>query len=193
MGRTRQNDKRNRLIQAADQLIREKNYVSTTLAHIAEAASVPLGNVYYYFKTKDEILDCVIQYRAEALTTFLDSLSTLPPGVARLLALVRHYTDSGEQVARFGCEIGNLCHELSKNSGQHAEKASVLLTQLIDWCQKQFESMNTSPEDALVMATYFVAGLQGAQLMTLTFKDPTYLQRQSANLNRWLQAALETA
>ena len=28
---------------------------TTSLADIAEAAKIPVGNVYYYFKTKDEI------------------------------------------------------------------------------------------------------------------------------------------
>jgi AcrR family transcriptional regulator len=29
---------------------------ATTLADVAQAADVPLGNVYYYFKTKDDLI-----------------------------------------------------------------------------------------------------------------------------------------
>ncbi len=34
---------------------------ATTLADIAQAADVPLGNVYYYFKTKDDLIRAVVQ------------------------------------------------------------------------------------------------------------------------------------
>ena len=52
MPRARRNDKRERLIEAADKLIYEQTFHTTTLADIAKLADVPLGNVYYYFKTK---------------------------------------------------------------------------------------------------------------------------------------------
>ena len=54
MPRARRNDKRERLVQAADKLIYEQTFHTTTLANIAKLAEVPLGNVYYYFKTKED-------------------------------------------------------------------------------------------------------------------------------------------
>jgi AcrR family transcriptional regulator len=44
---------------AASQLLHQKGVESTTLVDIAAAADVPAGNVYYYFKTKDEIITAV--------------------------------------------------------------------------------------------------------------------------------------
>jgi AcrR family transcriptional regulator len=37
----------------------------TTIADIAPAADVPLGNVYYYFKMKDDIVDAVANLGSE--------------------------------------------------------------------------------------------------------------------------------
>ena len=34
--------------------------VTTTLSQVAAAAEVPVGNIYYYFKTKDELVSAVI-------------------------------------------------------------------------------------------------------------------------------------
>ena len=48
-----QADKRARLIETAMKLAYQHGFRDTSLADIAEAAHVPLGNVYYYFKTKD--------------------------------------------------------------------------------------------------------------------------------------------
>ena len=55
--------KRDRLIDAASQLFYEQGVERTTIADIAAAADVPAGNVYYYFKTKDDIVDAVVSMR----------------------------------------------------------------------------------------------------------------------------------
>jgi AcrR family transcriptional regulator len=49
--------KRDRLIAGARETIHRQGVEATTLADIAEASGVPLGNVYYYFKSKDDTED----------------------------------------------------------------------------------------------------------------------------------------
>jgi hypothetical protein len=43
------------LIAAAYALVYRRGVARTSLADIAQAADVPVGDVYYYFKTKDDI------------------------------------------------------------------------------------------------------------------------------------------
>jgi AcrR family transcriptional regulator len=50
-----QPDKRTRLIETAMKLAYRNGFRETSLADIAQAAHVPVGNVYYYFKTKEEL------------------------------------------------------------------------------------------------------------------------------------------
>ena len=52
-------DKRSRLVSAAMDLAYQNGFGATSLADIAREAEVPLGNVYYYFKTKDEIGEAI--------------------------------------------------------------------------------------------------------------------------------------
>jgi AcrR family transcriptional regulator len=52
--------KRDRLIAGARETIHRQGVEATTLADIAEASGVPLGNVYYYFKSKDELVAAAI-------------------------------------------------------------------------------------------------------------------------------------
>ena len=59
--------KRERLIAAAAQLVHQQGIERTTLADIAKAADVPAGNVYYYFKTKDEVIAAVIEAHAQEI------------------------------------------------------------------------------------------------------------------------------
>ena len=56
-------EKRARLIRTAAKLAYRHGFRETSLADIAEAAKVPVGNVYYYFKTKDEIGEAIVEQR----------------------------------------------------------------------------------------------------------------------------------
>ena len=56
-------DKRSQLVSAAVGLAYQNGFGATSLADIAREAKVPLGNVYYYFKTKDEIGEAIVELR----------------------------------------------------------------------------------------------------------------------------------
>src|SRR5712675_1199547 len=59
-------DKRSQLVSAAVGLAYQ--FGATSLADIAREAEVPLGNVYYYFKTKDEIGEAIVELRLAELS-----------------------------------------------------------------------------------------------------------------------------
>src|SRR5260370_28829424 len=61
-------DKRLRLVSAAVDLAYRNGFGATSLADIAREAKIPLGNVYYYFKTKDEIGDAIVELRLTELS-----------------------------------------------------------------------------------------------------------------------------
>ena len=56
---------RDHIVEAADQLFYRQGYEHTSFADIADAVHISRGNFYYHFKTKDEILDAVINVAAE--------------------------------------------------------------------------------------------------------------------------------
>src|SRR5260370_39533923 len=53
-------NKRERLIVAAKLAFYRQGFSTTSLADVAALAEVPLGNVYYYFRTKDNLVSAVI-------------------------------------------------------------------------------------------------------------------------------------
>ena len=85
--RARPLGKRERLIAAACQRVYEQGVEKTTLADIAQAAGVPLGNVYYYFKTKDDIVRAVVETHLDEATAML---ALLPPTLQQQPASVLH-------------------------------------------------------------------------------------------------------
>ncbi|MBS0287579.1 MAG: TetR/AcrR family transcriptional regulator [Proteobacteria bacterium] len=187
MPRARRNDKRERLIEAADKLIYEQTFHTTTLADIAKLADVPLGNVYYYFKTKEAIMDAVLHRRMTEWRNLFQQWEQIPDIKQRLTALLHHNNAQSETLARFGCVIGSLCQELGKQGGVLATAASKLMADILKWVESQFREMGKG-ERSTQLATYYLAAIQGMNLLTLTFKEPQYMERQSESLQEWLAA-----
>lgn len=188
MSRVKANAKRDSLISAANKLIYEQTFHITTLADIAKEADVPLGNVYYYFKTKEAILDAVLKQRAAEWHTLFSDWENLEEAKDRLQGMMAHWFNKGETLARFGCMIGSLCQELGKQGGQMAASSAALLTDILQWVQKQFAALGKDEEQATRLAEYFIASLQGTFLLASTFKEPTFLDRQNKILGDWLTA-----
>src|ERR671936_2010415 len=114
---TRTAGKRDRLVESATALFHEQGVQRTTLAEVADRGEVPLGNVYYYFKTKDELVGAVLAAYLEQAATLIASFERGRTPQARLKALVRNWNDMRETVVNHGCPIGTLCAELDKIEG----------------------------------------------------------------------------
>jgi TetR/AcrR family transcriptional repressor of nem operon len=178
--------KRERLVEAATALFHQQGVHRTTLADVAEGADVPLGNVYYYFKTKDELVGAVLGgYHAQAATLIaLFERSRTPQ--ARLKALVRNWTEMRDTVVRHGCPMGTLCTELHKSDGALAPEAADVMRKIMDWSEDQFRQLGR--QDARDLAVALFSGIQGAALLANTFRDPAILTRQARHLERWIDS-----
>jgi AcrR family transcriptional regulator len=174
--------KRERLIESARALIHEQGVHRTTLADVAARADVPLGNVYYYFKTKDELVGAVLGCYQEQAAALIERLERHRSPQARLKALVRNWDDMRETIARHGCPMGTLCSELDKADGGAEREAAAVLAAIIDWAESQFQQLGR--RDARDLALALFAGVQGAALLANTFRDATILSRQARHLER---------
>jgi len=182
----RRNDKRSRLVTAADKLFHEQGVNTTTLANIAQLADVPLGNVYYYFKSKESIVLAVIEYRRKLIQQQFEELNTIANSKERLQTLVRQTATHSENTASFGDALGSLCQELGKQGGSMAEAAADLMQEIMSWSEKQFASLGKG-ESAKQLAMILLSSLQGISLLTLTFKNPGYTNQQADYLVNWLE------
>jgi AcrR family transcriptional regulator len=167
-------------------LFHEQGVQRTTLAEVAERAEVPLGNVYYYFKTKDELVGAVLGRYAEQATALIDSFERHRTPQARLKALVRSWVDIRETIARHGCPIGTICAELDKSVGGLDNEAATVFALIVDWAEGQFRQLGK--RDARDLAYALLAGVQGAALLANTFREPEILRRQARYLERWIDS-----
>lgn len=176
--------KRERLVASAGDLLHRQGAFATTLAQVAQAADVPAGNVYYYFKTKDDLVRAVIDTRAEQVHAMLGSLQSRRSPAARLKALTHQWVQMAELVARYGCPFGTLAAELDRRDDGLDREAAKPIGLIIDWAEDQFRQM--SRRDARDLAVHLFAGIQGAALLANAFRDPQLMTSQIRHLERWI-------
>src|ERR671931_1749108 len=183
---TAKGGKRERLVESATALFHEQGVHRTTLAEVADRAEVPLGNVYYYFKTKDELIGAVLAGYLEQAETLIASLERRSTPQARLKALVRNWSDMRDAVVSHGCPMGTLCAELDNLEGSLDREAAKVMARIIDWSEDQLRQLGR--QDARDLAVALFAGIQGAALLANTFRDSSLLTRQTRHLERWIDS-----
>jgi AcrR family transcriptional regulator len=159
----------------------------TTLADIAQAADVPVGNVYYYFKTKDDLVDAAIDSQIREMEAVLDSFERHRSPPVRIKALIKMLCGQAELISEFGCPLGSLCSELDKRPGDPVSRTSPRLLEVpLTWLESQFRAMGRS--DARELAIAVMAAYQGAALITNTFRDAKIMTTESRRLERWIDS-----
>jgi TetR/AcrR family transcriptional repressor of nem operon len=179
-------DKRERLVASAAELVYRQGIERPTLAQIAEEAEVPQGNVYYYFKTKDELIGAVIESRAAQVGEALASFERRRTPAARLKALAGNWLEWRDMVAAQGCPLGTLSVELNDHGDGLDRQAKKLFAPLLDWAEEQFRELGV--RDARGHAVTLISTVQGAALLANTFSDTEILASQVHRLERWIDS-----
>ena len=178
--------KRERLIAAARETLYANGVDGTSLADIAAAADVPLGNVYYYFRTKDDLVQAVIQDHLDMARGLLESIEAESAHPRqRLKAFFAALAGDGNQVARHGCPFGSLCVELAKRA-DGAGTAADLMRVPIAWMERQFAALGRS--DARDLAMDAMARYQGAAVLTGTLRDPAVMLAAGNRAAAWIDS-----
>ncbi len=176
---------RQRIVDAADKLFYARGYNQTSFRDISDITGIPRGNFYYYFKTKDDILDAVVDSR---LKYYRDMLAGYEAEVAdpraRVMALAGVMQTFEDGVIEVGCPIGTLTSELAKDDPNLQRRSRQVFELLRDWITAQFNmlGLDRSKELALDM----LARMQGVSVMACAFKDRDYLRRGLGDLKTWI-------
>lgn len=182
---------RQRIVEAANALFYQHGYNQTSFSEIAEAAEVPRGNFYYYFKTKDELLAAVIDYRLAGIRVMLDEWEhSLPTPLERLKRHVKILLHAEDDILRYGCPMGSLNVELSKNQLAQQSQAREMFELFRGFLVRQFRALAPARIDAALAdeyALHLLAVAQGVSLITNVYSDPAFLRREAQRLCEWLE------
>jgi len=186
MPSTEKPGKRVRLVQAALSLVYKNGFAETRLADIAEEAEVPPGNVYYYFKTKEEIGEAILEERLAQIQAFQQKLAAMDSAQERLSAFIQMTCNSRQMLAVGGCPIGSLCTELHKEKGALAEQSTVLFAQMLGWLKTQFEQLGRSA-DSQGLAVHLLSALEGIAVLAHSLGDPEIVVMETERLQQWIR------
>lgn len=180
-------DKRSRLASAAVDLAYQNGFAATSLADIAREAEVPLGNVYYYFKTKDEIGEAIVEQRLADLAARRRGWDEAESPKDRLCACVQDVCGNRDFLAKRGCAIGTFCSELHKGGGSVAARATEIFAQHLAWIESQFEALGKG-KDSNGLAVHLLSALQGVSVLAHSFHDPGLVVTETKRLKSWIRS-----
>jgi TetR/AcrR family transcriptional regulator, transcriptional repressor for nem operon len=177
---------RQQIVAAANRLFYQRGFNQTSFSDIAAAAEIPRGNFYYYFKTKDEILEAVVEYRLEGIRAMLAEWdAAIPEPRERLKRYVRILLNEERDILRYGCPMGSLSVELSKTQLVLQSRAREMFEVFFDWLKRQFLALGCG-RAARDHAQHLLALSQGVSLLANAFEDGAFLRREVNQLMRWI-------
>lgn len=174
------------VVKAADQLFYQKGYNLTSFSDIASASNVPRGNLNYYFKTKDDVLVAVIQYRVTEMRQMLDSWEKkYKTPLARLQRYAQIVSNVKNEVTLYGCPMGTLNLELGK-AQQNLQKISVEQFDVFElWIKKQFKLMGCAKK-ATELTLHLMVWTQGISTMAYIHRDSKLINKEVKAILVWL-------
>ena len=179
---------RQRIVDAADQLFYSRGYNQTSFSDISDETGIPRGNFYYYFKTKEDILTAVVEFRVSGFKEVLNQTTkNASDPRERLLMLASMPEMHEEQLLQYGCPIGTLSSELAKDQDHDISKAKMtaVFDLLRNWSIEQFKALGIENK-ASQYSMDLLARLQGISMLANVYQDREFLHRATDDLRNWI-------
>jgi TetR/AcrR family transcriptional repressor of nem operon len=181
---------REQIIESADQLFYHRGFEHTSFADIADEVKISRGNFYHHFKTKDEILDAVIELRLKRTQGMLEKweLDGQNP-IERIGKFIHMLIMNRAKLKLYGCPVGTLCTELAKMDHESKVHANKLMTLFRTWLSRQFLAAGRKKE-ADELAMHLLARSQGIATLANTFHDEKFIKNEVRQLEEWLKSEI---
>jgi TetR/AcrR family transcriptional regulator, transcriptional repressor for nem operon len=184
---------RDNIVGAADLLFYQQGFENTSFADIASAVKISRGNFHHHFKTKDDILDAVIESRLQEKRLMLERWEIEGGTPAdRIKSFIDILIVNQTKIMHYGCPIGTLCTELAKLNHSSQESANELFTLFRTWLARQFTLLGRA-EDAEALAMHLLARSQGAATLANAFHDQDFVRQEVQQMHDWLRSVTRTA
>ena len=183
---------RERIVEAADALFYTQGFENTSFADIADAVQISRGNFYYHFKTKDDILDAVIDKRRAKTGDMLQTWETQGnTPVEHIRCFIHMMSDNQSNIQRYGCPVGTLCTELAKLNHTSKQEANKLFSLFRHWLTGQFRLLGKDEAQAEALAMHLLARSQGIATLSNAFQDKAFIQQEVKQLDDWLAEQIQ--
>ena len=175
---------RDKLIQAAIRLYREKGYANTGLSEILKLSGAPKGSLYHYFPGGKEELTAIAvtvagQVVARTLLDLLEQSSSPQAFVAAYCELLAGWMEGSR--FKSGCPIATTVLEAVPFSARITQACQAAFGQWINIIAPVFERAGLGKQEAQNQAEHVIATIEGALLLARLQQSAVPIR----NLARW--------
>ena len=161
----KQSNKREKLLDAAAEAFWINGYGSTSLADIATNSNVPLGNIYYYFKTKAAIAEGVSEIFVAETRQSLEEINQQHQNPTdRLIAFINLLRESAESRAKLGCPLASGIRDFSDCVPTALTRTNEVFDTLITWLSQVLK--DAQDKDAKRHARIIITRWQGSIVLS---------------------------
>jgi AcrR family transcriptional regulator len=171
---------RERIVESAAELFAERGIAGTSLDDVLAAAGAGKGQLYHYFRGRDELVAAAVGLRCAqvlaGLTQALGSVSSL----AELEQALAGFVAGFEQMGLPGCPIGTLATEVAGRNESAREQAAAgfdaweqLFADALERMRERGELRSDASPAAL--ATALLASIEGGMALSQARKDAASL------------------
>jgi AcrR family transcriptional regulator len=169
---TKKGATRERLVESARRLFLARGYEATSVADVLREAGVNSGSLYYFFKTKQDLLLAVLdQYVALLHPVVMDPVfARVADPIERVFAVLEGYRQMLLMTeCRQGCPIGNLALEMSEKSEAVRERIALNFAnwrKAIRQCLVEAGARLPADVDRDALATFILTVMEGGVMQT---------------------------
>jgi TetR/AcrR family transcriptional regulator, lmrAB and yxaGH operons repressor len=172
----RRSDTKQRMVQAARQLIRERGYNATAFSDVLELSGAPRGSVYFHFPGgKTQLAMEAAQAHAREQVAIIDRAADEAGSAAQLVGLYVDLSREGMADSHYsrGCAVAPLVTEgAAQASADVGETARRAFSEMTDRLAFHFVAFGVEPAAARELAHAVIAGVQGAMVTSRALRSP---------------------
>ncbi len=184
-------ERREEIIAAAEELFLAKGYDRTTMKDVMDRLQVAKGTIYHYFKSKEELLDAVLDSLVSNLVEEMQAIANEAEGTA--LEKLRHLIVKSTAVDSHDQEMLDNLHQPG-NTGMHLRLLAKLIIMqapiYAEFIRQGCEENLFATEHPLESAEFILAAIQFLTDMGIYPWTPEQLARRAQALPTLVEAQL---
>ncbi|HEX4092400.1 MAG TPA: helix-turn-helix domain-containing protein [Trebonia sp.] len=167
-------DAKARMVQAAEQLIRERGHGATAFADVLERSGASRGSVYFHFPGgKSQLVTEAAEAHARRQVAYIDEIAGLAGSPAEFVTMYLNAARDGMVASGYsrGCGIAPLIVEDDGGAGA-AETSRRAFADMTDRLAVHLVAYGMEPAAARELAEALLAALEGALVTARALRSP---------------------
>ena len=167
---------RAKLVACAAELFWRQGYNATGLSDILQAASLPKGSFYFYFKGKKDMAAAVIEYYRRIVSEDMKQMAEGRDWREFVHALTRKHLDSAVEGEHNGCPFAVMGMELALVEPEIAELYAAALDEARQIMAEVLERSGLNHEDAGALSSQELTLFEGKLMLFRISGDAAHLE-----------------